>query len=123
VFLAGSTQEPEEGVALEVFRTLAPQCHGCAYPGSAPCRSLRYGRETARRLRAALATRTELGGREACGVRRAAGDPEPAVDASRPTAHASRILLVDVVGELGAWWAPLTLRLSRQALAIAAGRT
>jgi len=85
VFLAGSTQEPEEAVALEVFRQLGP-----AWPKLrlvlVPRHPDRF-EEVARLLDESTVVwqrRTEL---EECS----------------PTA-AARVLLVDVVGELGAWW-------------------
>lgn len=85
VFLAGSTQEPEERVALEVFGQLSP-----AWP---KLRLVIVPRHPDRfKVVAKLLDdsgirwqrRTEL---DDCGV-----DP------------AARVLLVDVVGELGSWW-------------------
>ncbi len=84
VFLAGSTQEPEEALAIETFRTLAPE-----HP----------------RLRLVLAPRhperfAEVGALlDACGL--AWQKRSELLTARRPEA---RILLVDTIGELGAWW-------------------
>jgi 3-deoxy-D-manno-octulosonic-acid transferase len=85
VLLAGSTQEPEEAVALNVYRRLSP-----AWPRLrlvlVPRHPDRF--EAVARLLSDSAVawqrRTEL---DDCG-------PNPA----------ARVLLVDVVGELGAWW-------------------
>ncbi len=88
VFLAGSTQEGEEQAALETFRELA---------GEFP------------RLRLVLVPRHPerfdgvgrvLDGSGVAWVRRSRLS-EGATDASAP---AARVLLVDTVGELGAWW-------------------
>lgn len=85
VFLAGSTQEPEEAMALDVFRELRP-----GWPHLrlvlVPRHPDRFD-AVARLLEQsgmAWQRRTQLG--ERGGHRR------------------SQILLVDVVGELGAWW-------------------
>ncbi len=89
VFLAGSTQEPEEAVALEVFQQLSadwPQLRLIIvprHPERFDC--------VARML-------------DASGVawqRRTLLEPAAANPCGTPTA---RVLLVDVVGELGAWW-------------------
>jgi 3-deoxy-D-manno-octulosonic-acid transferase len=86
VFLAGSTQEPEEQIALDVFRRLSP-----AYP----------------RLRLILVPRhperfnevaNHLDASNFRWTRRSLLAPR-----SSPPASA-RVLLVDSVGELGAWW-------------------
>ena len=83
VFLAGSTQEPEEALAVETFRTLAPD-----FP----------------RLRLIVVPRhperfdAVAGMLDASGLswtRRSTLNGEPPKE---------RILLVDTVGELGAWW-------------------
>lgn len=85
VLLAGSTQEPEEAIALDVYRQLSP-----AWPSLrlvvVPRHPDRF--DTVARLLDASGIRwqrrTELD--------RHGPDPE------------ARVLLVDVVGELGAWW-------------------
>lgn len=86
VFLAGSTQDPEESLAIETFRSLKEQ-----YPGLklilVPRHPDRF-EEVAKRLDAAQLRwqrRTQL---------------SPTDGPSEET----RILLVDTVGELGAWW-------------------
>ena len=85
VFLAGSTQEPEEVVAVDVYRRLSqkwPRLRLVLVPRH-PDRFEAVGRllETSGM---AWQRRTEL------------DDRQPDRDA--------RVLLVDVVGELGAWW-------------------
>ncbi len=85
VLLAGSTQEPEESVALDVYRRLSPE-----WPQLrlilVPRHPERF--ESVARLLDESGLpwqrRTELDTNEA--------DPQ------------ARVLLVDVVGELGAWW-------------------
>ena len=85
VFLAGSTQEPEEEIALATFQALRAQ-----WP----------------RLRLVLVPRHpdrfETVGRllDRSGL---PGQRRTALEAESPDSRA-RILLVDVVGELGAWW-------------------
>jgi 3-deoxy-D-manno-octulosonic-acid transferase len=85
VFLAGSTQAPEEALAIEVFRQLSPQ-----YPN----------------LRLLITPRhperfDEVGKLlDRSGVR---WERRSTLDAKLHDPGA-RILLIDVVGELGAWW-------------------
>jgi 3-deoxy-D-manno-octulosonic-acid transferase len=85
VFLAGSTQEPEEALALAAYRTLSPQ-----WP----------------RLRLVVVPRHpdrfDAVGRllDESGV---AWQRRSRLDQEGPKADA-RVLLVDAVGELGAWW-------------------
>lgn len=85
VFLAGSTQEPEEALALAAYRTLAPQ-----WP----------------QLRLVVVPRHpdrfDAVGRllDESGV---AWQRRTRLDQEGPKADA-RVLLVDAVGELGAWW-------------------
>jgi 3-deoxy-D-manno-octulosonic-acid transferase len=85
VFLAGSTQEPEESLALNAFRRLSP-----AHPNLrlvlVPRHPERFSSVAA--LLAASGVRWQ---------RRSELDHAP----HDPLA---RVLLVDVVGELGAWW-------------------
>ena len=94
VFLAGSTQEPEESLALDAFAELAP-----AYP----------------KLRLILVPRhperfdavAELLNRRGVNWRRRSethGPLSPRADIPLAEREDHRILLVDVVGELGAWW-------------------
>ena len=86
VLLAGSTQEPEEMVALDVYRGLAerwPRLRLIIVP-----RHPERFDAVARQLDAsgvAWARRTEL-------------------DEKVSTQNSARVLLVDAVGELGAWW-------------------
>jgi 3-deoxy-D-manno-octulosonic-acid transferase len=85
VLLAGSTQEPEEAAALDVYRALQP-----AWPQLrlvlVPRHPERF--ESVARLL------------DASGV---AWQRRTLLDQG-PTPSGARILLVDVVGELGAWW-------------------
>jgi 3-deoxy-D-manno-octulosonic-acid transferase len=107
VFLAGSTQEPEEAAALEVFRRLSPQWPRLRLV-LVPRHPERF--EAVARLLdlsgLAWQRRSRLGrseGPSATGVSpvgRACSTGETPV---APTV-APRILLVDSVGELGAWW-------------------
>ncbi len=99
VFLAGSTQDPEEQLALAVYRELSPQ-----FP----------------QLRLILVPRhperfdavAEMLARSGIPWQRRSELPTCTPPASTPPATASRsadpplprVLLVDVVGELGAWW-------------------
>jgi 3-deoxy-D-manno-octulosonic-acid transferase len=85
VFLAGSTQQPEEQLALETYRALAP-AHPSLRLVIVPRHPDRFD-EVARLLAAsglAWQRRSELDARGA--------DPR------------ARVLLVDRVGELAAWW-------------------
>ncbi|MBL9122031.1 MAG: 3-deoxy-D-manno-octulosonic acid transferase, partial [Planctomycetaceae bacterium] len=85
VFLAGSTQDPEESLALDSYLALAPE-----YPELrlllVPRHPERFGEvaQLLKRRNLEFQRRSEL---EATG-------PNPA----------TRVLLVDTVGELGAWW-------------------
>jgi 3-deoxy-D-manno-octulosonic-acid transferase len=95
VFLAGSTQEPEESVALDVFRRLSPD-----WPQLrliiVPRHPERFD-AVARMLDAsgvAWQRRTKLG----------AGRGEQGAGHKNDGSPLPRVLLVDVVGELGAWW-------------------
>lgn len=85
VFLAGSTQAPEEQLAIDTFRELA-----MAYP----------------RLRLVIVPRHVERTPEIAGVLQATGMPWQQrsrldVEAADP---AARMLLVDTTGELGWWW-------------------
>ncbi|NUQ61779.1 MAG: 3-deoxy-D-manno-octulosonic acid transferase [Pirellulales bacterium] len=85
VFLAGSTQEPEESVALEVFRELRdpwPQLRLVVVPRH-PDRFDSVAR---------LLDRSGLPWQRRSQLDRTGADPS------------ARILLVDAVGELGVWW-------------------
>jgi len=85
VLLAGSTQEPEEAIALQVYRDLQP-----AWP----------------QLRLVLVPRHPERFEGVARLLDASGLPwqrRTLLDQG-PGVSAARILLVDVVGELGAWW-------------------
>jgi len=85
VFLAGSTQAPEEALALEVWRTW-------------------HAREP--RLRLLLVPRHPERFAEVAQLLEASGHPWQKRSAleQQPADPDARILLVDTVGELGAWW-------------------
>jgi len=114
VFLAGSTQEPEEEYAIEIFRRLAPQ-HPRLRLILVPRHPERFD-AVAKLLDASGLSwklRTELGRQPPAlpGVRSAIEAARIHLNAicevteppAEPGADA-RILLVDTVGELGAWW-------------------
>ena len=84
VFLAGSTQAPEEEVALAVFRELAPR-----YPELRLVLVPRHA-ERFEEVATLLATSSSRWQRRS-----------RLVDGADPRA---RVLLVDTIGELGAWW-------------------
>lgn len=89
VFLAGSTQEPEESAALDAFRTLSPK-HPHLRLIVVPRHPERF-ESVARLLDAsglAWQRRSQLVADSAT-----SNEPRPA-----------RILLVDTIGELGGWW-------------------
>jgi len=117
VFLAGSTQEPEESVALQVFQQLSrdwPQLRLIIVPRhperfEAVARMLDASGLTWQRRTAMGAGSTEQGAESKSPgpLLSAPRSPLPAAcpllpaPCSQPT---PRVLLVDVVGELGAWW-------------------
>lgn len=85
VFLAGSTQEPEEQLALEVYRGLVP-----AYP---QLRLIVTPRHPERFQEVAeLLERSGVAWQRRSRLEESGGDPQ------------ARVLLVDAIGELGAWW-------------------
>jgi 3-deoxy-D-manno-octulosonic-acid transferase len=103
VFLAGSTQDPEEQIAIDVFRRLAPQ-HQRLRLILVPRHPERFD-AVARLLDASgvrWRRRTTLTSQPP-----ALPGVVPNTAKSKPPAEpgaATRILLVDTVGELGAWW-------------------
>jgi 3-deoxy-D-manno-octulosonic-acid transferase len=96
VLLAGSTQEPEEAMALDTFRELVAQWPTLRLV-IVPRHPDRF--ESVAKLLDASGVpwqrRTTLGCEAASG-----SSPLPPL----PSPLSPRILLVDVVGELGAWW-------------------
>jgi 3-deoxy-D-manno-octulosonic-acid transferase len=88
VFLAGSTQEPEEQYALDIFRRLAPQ-HPRLRLILVPRHPERFD---------AVAKLLDSSGMP--WSRRSALSSQPPA----PPGVSPRILLVDTIGELGAWW-------------------
>ncbi|MFO0906115.1 MAG: 3-deoxy-D-manno-octulosonic acid transferase [Pirellulales bacterium] len=96
VFLAGSTQSPEEATALEAFQRVSVD-HPELRLVIVPRHPERFD-EVARLLdRAGVAW-----DRRSCLKPPAAGFESGTDEKRRPVAQ--RILLVDTVGELGAWW-------------------
>jgi 3-deoxy-D-manno-octulosonic-acid transferase len=117
VFLAGSTQEPEEQYALEVFKRLSPH-----YPRLRliliPRHPQRFDEVAALLNRNGVKwlRRTALGSLEPRALPGSASAPlskpadpraEPGVtDDGQPLWN---VLLVDTIGELGAWWGAATI--------------
>jgi 3-deoxy-D-manno-octulosonic-acid transferase len=85
VFLAGSTQEPEETLALETFRQLSPK-----FPRLRLILVPRHAERFA--AVAELLSRSGVSWRRRTQLDAAGHDP------------LARVLLVDRIGELGAWW-------------------
>ncbi len=103
-FLAGSTQAPEERLALEAFQALAGE-HPRLRLIIVPRHPHRFDEVASLLDQSGVAwqRRSELDkGRKAEGGRRKAADGGTIEVPS--SAALSRILLVDTVGELGAWW-------------------
>ena len=105
VLLAGSTQEPEEAIVLETFRTLSPQWPQLRLV-LVPRHPDRF--EAVAKLLDSTGIpwqrRTALG-REAAGGESEISSPlSPLLSPLSPPLPSSRVLLVDVIGELGAWW-------------------
>jgi 3-deoxy-D-manno-octulosonic-acid transferase len=88
VWLAGSTQEPEEKMAVDVFRRLASE-HPELRLIIVPRHAERFD-EVAKLLDAS----------EIPWERRSK------LSEAKPLSHAARCLLVDTIGELGGWWGP-----------------
>jgi len=94
VFLAGSTQAPEEQFALDAFRAVA-----LAHPRLRLVIVPRHVERTPEIV--ALLDRSGLRWQ----LRSRLGPPDVSLsDASRPADPAARVLLVDTTGELGWWW-------------------
>jgi len=131
VFLAGSTQEPEESVALEVFRQLSPDWpalrlvlvprHPERFPAVARLldqSGIAWTRRTELDARVPgegtvpIFVSTKMGlsplAREltprAQNPVQSPGEQANSRPPAAATAEPPRVLLVDVVGELGAWW-------------------
>lgn len=103
VFLAGSTQEPEESIALNVFCKLAPRWPNLRLV-LVPRHPERFAAVARLLDRAGVPwqRRTALAAEK--GVADAAGaEAATAGDADRVKTP-PRVLLVDTIGELGAWW-------------------
>ena len=103
VLLAGSTQEPEEQIAIDIFRRLAPQ-HPRLRLILVPRHPERFD-DVAKALEA-----SNLPWLRRSRLSRAAHSLTPRCDEnSRDATHRRPILLVDSVGELGAWWGSSTI--------------
>jgi 3-deoxy-D-manno-octulosonic-acid transferase len=105
VFLAGSTQEPEEQIAVDIYRRLVAD-HPRLRLVLVPRHPERFD-AVAKMLDAsgrAWSRRTQLNRKR---------DTEPlatiAAPPSRDATHRRPILLVDTVGELAAWWGTATI--------------
>jgi len=105
VFLAGSTQEPEESVALNVFRRLAPRWPNLRLV-IVPRHPERFDAVARLLDRSGLPwqRRTQLTSEPANGRARSGEPAADSADLSSPARETARVLLVDTVGELGAWW-------------------
>ena len=98
VFLAGSTQDPEEAMALETYRTLIPD-HPQLRLILVPRHPERFDDV------AALLTDSGLAYTRRTALDSASNQENKNQENLNPTAP---ILLVDTVGELGAWWGTAT---------------
>jgi 3-deoxy-D-manno-octulosonic-acid transferase len=109
VLLAGSTQEPEEAMVLETFRTLSPQWpqlrlvivprHPDRFEAVAKLLDLSG---IAWQRRTALNCEAASGAADGVAVQLQPQQVPPQLEAA--SGGHVRVLLVDVVGELGAWW-------------------
>ena len=95
VFLAGSTQEPEEELAVEAWLTLRE-----SHP---KLRLILVPRHPERFDIVAQMLDRRVGHAPDCWVRRSQLPPGQTTEETQH-AHESRPILVDTVGELGAWW-------------------
>jgi 3-deoxy-D-manno-octulosonic-acid transferase len=95
IFLAGSTQEPEEQHAIDVFRALAP-LHLRLRLVIVPRHPERFAAV------AELLDRSRLAWQRRSALASTVPPADPATGC--PAGAGGRILLVDTVGELGAWW-------------------
>jgi len=112
VFLAGSTQEPEEQIALHIYRRLAPQ-HPRLRLIVVPRHPERF-EAVAKLLDASGLSwqrRSHLDYSRDARVPGAEALPRPSESGVSPSLAPShpRVLLVDTVGELGAWWGTATI--------------
>jgi len=112
VLLAGSTQEPEEAYTLDIFQALAAK-HPRLRLVLVPRHPQRFD-EVARLLDAAgveWQRRSELVTTKNSNSHAATLNSRDATLNSRDATHrrSPRILLVDTIGELGAWWGTATI--------------
>jgi len=114
VFLAGSTQDPEDQIAIDIFRRLAPR-HPRLRLILVPRHPERFD-DVAKELEASKLRwirRSQLSTNQGvAGVERQRPPSAPGGSQSLDPSHQSNrrpILLVDSVGELGAWWGTATI--------------
>ncbi len=108
VFLAGSTQEPEEQIALDIFRRLAPQ-HPRLRLILVPRHPERFDAVAKLLDASGLAwqrrSRLEPSPKPAGDPLGRGYDGKKALNSRDPTGRRHRsIVFIDTVGELGAWW-------------------
>lgn len=115
IFLAGSTQEGEEAMALEVFKRLFPKFprlrlilvprHPERFDGVAASLE-KSGLPWIRRSRLCppAAPQTPNGGDSGCPCGTLAESPQTAASRSQFCVAPRPVILVDTVGELSAWW-------------------
>jgi 3-deoxy-D-manno-octulosonic-acid transferase len=121
-FLAGSTQAPEEQLAIEAFQSLSA-AHPRLRLVIVPRHPHRFDEVAAILNRSGVAwqRRSEMSSGRWSVVRGQNGSQESGVrnqsislststaHSPFPTPHSPRVLLVDTVGELGAWWGTATI--------------
>ena len=95
VFLAGSTQEPEEELAVETWLALRE-----SYP---KLRLILVPRHPERFDAVAEMLNRRIGKSPDCWVRRSELQPDQMTNGTQP-GYVCKPILVDTVGELGAWW-------------------
>jgi len=105
VFLAGSTQEPEEQIAVDIFRRLAPQ-HPRLRLVLVPRHPERFDAVANLLDISGLAwqRRSQFSDSRVAAAEARRRPSGSGVSQSLDPSHPRPILLVDTVGELGAWW-------------------
>ncbi len=106
VFLAGSTQEPEEAYALEIFQTLAAE-----YPKLrlviVPRHPQRF--EEVARLLNESGTDWQRRSKLTPATHSSKANNQDAMNSRDATHRRKKVLLVDTIGELAAWWGTATI--------------
>jgi 3-deoxy-D-manno-octulosonic-acid transferase len=117
IFLAGSTQEPEERLALETFEALSAS-HPRLRLILVPRHPHRFDEVASLLDRSGLSwqRRSQLQPPALPGVHASGLTPDlrpstsdPSSHFPLPTAHRPPVLLVDTIGELSAWWGAATI--------------